>query len=103
MILTIPADDSLVSHEIVICDVCSGRGISARSELVDYHRGEYDRWNVFCTHCGGEGRMLLIKACTQVTQQLANGDSKVHNLTHHYLEPLNGRKTQDIYKVGRDE
>lgn len=41
---------------IVICDHCKGKGVVDCSELVNYHRGEYDTWTEECWQCEGSGR-----------------------------------------------
>lgn len=45
---------------IEICPTCEGRGHHPRSELVDYHKRDYDRWNTTCQTCKGKGRVQKI-------------------------------------------
>jgi len=44
--------------EIVICSKCEGKGHLERSELQDYHKGEYRYWDELCSHCEGSGRII---------------------------------------------
>ena len=44
--------------EIIACDTCRGNGYIECSELVDYHKGDYDCWNEICYSCNGSGRIV---------------------------------------------
>ena len=44
--------------EVVICDKCFGFGKIDKDELINYHKGEYDSWEVDCDKCGGTGRLI---------------------------------------------
>ena len=102
MTVKIPLDKGLTQRGIVMCTRCKGTGILERSELTDYHRGDYDYWNEFCSFCKGEGRVVEIAHHSRVELDLPNGETSSHSVESKYWEPLNGRKTQDIYKVGRN-
>lgn len=102
MTILIPLDKGLTSKQIVACTICDSTGIKSRSELTDYHRGDYDYWNEFCSFCEGEGRVLELTHHSRVKLALPNGKTSSHSVESKYREPLNGRKTQDIYKIGRD-
>lgn len=41
--------------EILVCDVCNGKGVIYKEELVCYHKGEYDYWTEECPICKGSG------------------------------------------------
>ena len=47
--------------EIVLRSVCKGVGYIECEELVNHHKGEYDRWNEECTSCNGHGRRRKIE------------------------------------------
>lgn len=46
------------TKEILICNACKGTGLTEHSELVDYHKHEYDYWDDICSECKGSGRLL---------------------------------------------
>lgn len=50
--------------EILVCFQCKGSGTIGERELADYHRGEYDEWNVICKGCGGSGRQIKTTTIT---------------------------------------
>ena len=82
--------------------MCKGQGIYSKRELTDYHKGEYDTWREFCTCCDGEGRMLECIYTTRVRLELPNSSyTDYTTIEKVYSEKLHGRKTQDIYKIGR--
>lgn len=45
---------------VILCSKCEGAGYIRRSELMDYHKGEYDEWIDKCYSCEGSGRMVEI-------------------------------------------
>ena len=102
MTLVIPLDKGLTKKRIIPCMTCEGTGIRECSELTDYHRGDYDYWNEFCSFCKGDGRVVEVVHHSRVELDLPNGKTSSHSVESKYHEPLNGRTTQDIYKVGRD-
>lgn len=99
MTVRIPLDKGITHKRIVACKACESTGIRQCSELTDYHRGDYDYWNEFCSHCGGEGRVVEVSHHSVVELEMPNGDTKLHTVQSKYLEPLNGRTTQNIYEV----
>ena len=102
MTLVIPLDKGLTQRGIVMCTRCKGTGIRECSELTDYHRGDYDYWNEFCSFCKGDGRVVEVVHHSRVELEMPDGSTTSHPIESKYWEPLSGRKTQDIYKVGRD-
>jgi len=44
--------------EVVICSSCEGRGYIVGTNLVDYHKGEFESFRTPCRTCDGTGRML---------------------------------------------
>ena len=91
--------------KIVACSVCNSSGIVSREELVDYHKGDYDVWNELCSGCDGEGR--IIETTHSFRIEFNTPDSKTtytnsfKDYSHISVEKLGGRKTSDIYKIGR--
>lgn len=41
---------------IVLCSKCEGRGKLTWSEVVDYHKREYETYSEDCRFCSGSGR-----------------------------------------------
>jgi len=57
-----------ISTKISICVECEGKGTISKSELQDYHKGEYRYWDVLCGVCKGSGRQqTVITANTEIT------------------------------------
>jgi hypothetical protein len=102
MTVRIPLDKGLTSKRIVVCKTCQGTGVRECSELENYHRGEYDYWKELCKTCGGEGRMVEGVHRSRVELEMPDGSVTSHHVESLYQDPLSGRKTQDIYKIGRD-
>ena len=102
MTFKIPLDKGLTQLGIVMCTRCKGTGILERSELENYHRGEYEYWKELCNVCDGEGRMVELTHRSRVELEMPDGSTTSHPIESKYWEPLSGRKTQDIYKIGRD-
>lgn len=48
------------TSKIVLCQKCKGTGFYTTSELVDYHRGDYETNEHQCNSCVGDGRMIRI-------------------------------------------
>lgn len=99
--MKVPSEKWSTTGKIVCCSVCDGSGIRVCSELTDYHKGEYDNWNELCSFCGGDGRVLELKHYTRVDLVLPDGKTDYQSIERKVVEKLNGRKTSDIYKVGR--
>lgn len=102
MTVKVPLIKGLTKKRIIPCMTCEGTGIRECSKLEDYHRGEYAYWNELCYTCEGEGRVLELTHRSRVELEMPNGSTTSHPIESKYWEPLNGRKTQDIYKVGRN-
>lgn len=45
------------NYEIVLCGACEGKGYKIHSELVNYHKGEYEDTKEDCKTCEGSGRL----------------------------------------------
>jgi len=43
---------------VILCHTCVGFGYVEKSELTNYHRGEYDTWDETCATCKGKGRLF---------------------------------------------
>lgn len=97
--MIIPIDKILTHKRIVACSACDATGVSQHSELVDYHRGEYDSWLQLCSACGGEGRLLRITYHSAVQMRISDNIYSSHTIEHSYTEQLEGRLTADIYTV----
>ena len=48
----------LTEIEIVLCKSCHGKGYVWGSEMIDYHKREYDTFKITCKPCDGKGRMI---------------------------------------------
>lgn len=101
MTVKIPADKTFIFKRIIGCTVCKGTGTRGCSEVTNYHHNEYDEWLELCYTCGGDGRLINIVCETQVELDLPNDKKSYHTVCSEYTEPLNGRTTQDIYRIGR--
>jgi DnaJ-class molecular chaperone len=44
--------------EVMLCSSCEGKGYIWGSDLIDYHKREYEAYKVTCKPCGGSGRMV---------------------------------------------
>jgi hypothetical protein len=44
--------------EVMLCSSCEGRGYIWGSDMIDYHKREYEAYKVTCKPCGGSGRMV---------------------------------------------
>lgn len=44
--------------KIVLCTTCNGTGKTQEEKCTDYHRNEYDYWDVKCSFCNGYGRRV---------------------------------------------
>ena len=87
--------------QIVACPICSGSGVYSCSTLVDYHNRDYEYWNELCSACDGEGRILKFTHTVSFELTLPNGERKLQHVENTYTEKLSGRKTEDIYLIGR--
>jgi hypothetical protein len=92
--------------DIISCSHCQGKGISERDALTDYHRDEYVYWNEFCSACDGEGRLIKTRYSFRIEFKTPDcqydwANSHVDH-THEVITKLNGRKTSDIYRIGRE-
>ncbi len=91
--------------KIVPCMTCKGTGVVERSECTSYHNSEYEYWNELCTRCDGDGRLVQVEYSFRV--EFTTPDSKYkfadahQDYMHTAIEKLDGRKTADIYKIGR--
>lgn len=47
-----------MAEEVMVCDRCKGNGKVECSELVDYHKGDYNYWWEKCIRCDGTGRLV---------------------------------------------
>lgn len=101
MTVKLTTDQGWISKKIVCCPVCKGEGVTSRSELTDYHKGEYDYWCDFCSTCGGEGRVINVNHTVRVEIDLPDGTKSSNTIKNNCIETLNGRRTEDIYTVGR--
>lgn len=100
--VTVSGSDWHISKDIVLCSICKGSGVYLKEELTDYHRGDYDTRYEFCATCGGEGRMIECTYTARVRLELPNNSyTDYKTIKKLYSEKLDGRKTQDIYKIGR--
>lgn len=54
----------MITHEIILCPTCKGKGQTSYEECVDYHKREYDTHYQTCTHCNGSGRLKKITSIT---------------------------------------
>jgi len=61
---------------ITICEQCEGKGYEDKSELEDYHKGEYRYWEILCRQCKGTGRIITKTETTEIT---APYDNKIVN------------------------
>jgi DnaJ-class molecular chaperone len=102
MTFKIPLDKGYTVKRIIACTTCKSTGVRECSELENYHRGEYEYWKELCSMCWGEGRVVEVTHKSRVALELPNGTMKLSDIEGSYQEPLNGRKTSDIYKIGRD-
>lgn len=50
--------------KVKLCSKCNGSGVEEHSELVCYHRGDYDYWTTKCTKCDGAGRVEITTIVT---------------------------------------
>ena len=93
------------TESIVVCSHCNGSGISERDELTDYHRNDYDYWNVLCSGCDGQGRLVKTRSTFRIeykTPDYKHDWTNAHQDHEHIvLSKLDGRATSDIYKIGR--
>lgn len=48
---------AMQKSEVVLCENCEGKGFKWHSELVNYHKGEYDTTKQDCSVCAGSGRL----------------------------------------------
>jgi DnaJ-class molecular chaperone len=55
---------SSTNTKIIICEKCRGTGVVHKSELEDYHRGEYREWDEICPTCHGAGRLEELTTVT---------------------------------------
>lgn len=99
MSVKLTTDQGWISKKIICCPVCKGEGIYSKSELTDYHKGEYDHWNEFCNTC--EGRVIGVKHTVRVEIDLPDGTRSSNTIENNCIETLNGRRTEDIYTIGR--
>lgn len=54
------------TNAVVICKPCYGSGTIIKSEMTDYHKGEYDTWREVCKQCEGSGRLFETTEVTTV-------------------------------------
>lgn len=47
------------SNKVELCDRCKGYGFFEKDELTDYHKREYSTYRTPCSHCEGDGRMIV--------------------------------------------
>jgi len=57
---------------IVICSKCEGKGHNDKSELQDYHKGEYRHWEELCRYCKGSGRIITRTETTETVEPYNN-------------------------------
>jgi hypothetical protein len=90
---------------IVVCSHCQGKGISERDAMTDYRRDEYVYWNEYCSACDGEGRLIKTKYMFRImfkTPDFQHDWPNSHvDHSHEVITKLSGRKTSDIYEIGR--
>ena len=101
--MKVPSEVWFTTKKIIGCKRCEGSGVRECSELTNYHRGEYDHWLEYCTFCGGEGRVIQNTYTTRLEITLPRGQNEYKTIEYTDIENLNGRKTSDFYKVGRDD
>lgn len=101
--MKIPSEAWWTTKKIVCCARCQGAGVREYQELTNYHRGEYDSWLDYCTTCGGEGRVVENKYTLTLNITLPRGQIEYKTVEYSDIEKLDGRKTSDLYKVGRDD
>lgn len=87
---------------IVQCSVCNSSGFVEKQELINYHNHDYDYWNELCPKCNGEGRILKTEYFLEATYQLKHAYNNIRTFITKEEEPLAGRTTKDIYKIGRN-
>ena len=87
---------------IVQCYACNSSGFIERKELISYHNNDYDCWNELCYKCNGEGRVLKIDYFLEAEFRQKHNYSTIKKFITTEEEPLNGRTTKDIYKIGKD-
>lgn len=91
------------TKKIIVCSVCKGEGRVERSELTDYHRGDYDCWNELCKNCDGEGRVVEVTSSFRIEFKTPDCKTSYTNAFKDYqyvsLEKLAGRATKDLYKI----
>lgn len=91
--------------KIIPCMTCKGTGALERSECTSYHNADYEYWYELCTRCDGEGRLVQVDYSFRVefsTPTCKHSYPNAHqDYTHTDVEKLSGRKTSDVYKIGR--
>lgn len=99
--MKVPTEEWFTHKAIIACERCGGSGIRKCKELTDYHRGDYDCWNEYCSFCGGEGRVIQNTYTARLEIELPRNQKKYETLEFKDIEKLDGRKTADFYKIGR--
>lgn len=54
----------MTQEEIIICDLCNGRGYTKHEELIDYHKREYNITKQDCRKCKNSGRLVKTTTTT---------------------------------------
>ncbi len=101
--MKIPSEEWWTTKKIIACERCNGSGVREYQELTNYHRGEYDTWLDYCSFCGGEGRVVQNTYTARLDIELPRNQKQYKTLEYSDIEKLDGRKTSDLYKVGRDD
>jgi hypothetical protein len=89
-----------ISRKICICDICKGTGIREKEEITSYHNRDYHYWNELCSHCDGQGRKVQNLCIYDLEIVLPDGKISRERIEKITYEKLNGRKTEEIYKIG---
>ena len=50
--------------EIILCDVCGGKGYDIKEELEDFQKCIYSHTKLTCSRCEGKGRLTKITTVT---------------------------------------
>ncbi len=88
-------------RSICPCPRCGGTGVYVRSKVENYHDYYEVSWNEFCSECKGEGRVVKIDRAFTLYETGGVLPSFIGVVNKTTYEPLNGRKTADIYPIGK--
>jgi hypothetical protein len=63
------------TEKYIICPICKGSGHVQCSEIEDYHHNTYEYWDLECSNCDGQGR--LVETTLIYTRKLTKEDLKI--------------------------